>query len=194
MVVSGLMHSVFSLLSRRHTRRSLLGSLISHSKMLMIKRASLIVVMLIAAVQPSLANPLARSDYGQKPWAVNLDTLTLDNSSFRSTQWTGKSLQMTVMSLKPGEDIGLEKHDQGDQFIRVEQGVGRVVMGVSKDQLSFDRQLTDGWAVLIPGGYWHNIINSGSSPLKVYVIYAPPEHPPGTVHKTAKEAEAAHGQ
>jgi len=159
----------------------------------MFKRASLIVVMLIAAVQPSLANPPARSDYGQKPWVVNLDGLTLDNSSFRSTQWTGKSLQMTVMSLKPGEEIGLEKHEQGDQFIRVEQGVGRVVMGASKDQLTFDRQLTDGWAVLIPGGYWHNIINSGSSPLKVYVIYAPPEHPPGTVHKTATEAAAAHG-
>lgn len=81
---------------------------------MMFKRASLIVVMLIAAVQPSLANPPARSDYGQKPWVVNLDSLTLDNSSFRSTQWTGKSLQMTVMSLKPGEEIGLEKHEQGD--------------------------------------------------------------------------------
>jgi mannose-6-phosphate isomerase-like protein (cupin superfamily) len=159
----------------------------------MFMRASLVVAMLIAATQPSLAKTPGGSDYGQKPWAVNLESLTLGNSSFRSIQWTGKSLQMTVMSLKPGEEIGLEKHDQGDQFIRVEQGVGRVVMGAAKDQLTFDRQLTDGWAVLIPGGYWHNIINSGSNPLKVYVIYAPPEHPPGTVHKTARESEAAHG-
>ncbi|MFZ9536236.1 MAG: cupin domain-containing protein [Vulcanococcus sp.] len=164
-----------------------------HWMTLMFKRAALVVVVLMTALTPSLANPLARGDFGQKPWAVNLDRLTLDNRSFRSTQWTGRSLQMTVMSLQPGEEIGLEKHDQGDQFIRVEQGVGRVVMGATKDQLTFERQLSDGWAVLIPGGYWHNIINSGLKPLKVYVIYAPPEHPAGTVHNTSKDAEADHG-
>lgn len=158
----------------------------------MFKRAVLVVMTLVVAATPSLAKDPVRSDYGMKPWVVNLDRKTLENRSFRSTQWTGRSLQMTVMSLKPGEEIGLEKHDQGDQFIRVEQGVARVVMGASKDQLTFDRNVSDGWAILIPGGYWHNVINSGSKALKVYVIYAPPEHPAGTVHNTAKEAEAAH--
>jgi mannose-6-phosphate isomerase-like protein (cupin superfamily) len=99
---------------------------------------------------------------------------------------------MTVMSLKPGEEIGLEKHDLGDQFIRVEQGVGRVVMGATKDQLTFDQQVFEDSAILIPGGYWHNVMNTGRVPLKVYVIYAPPEHPAGTVHNTVKDAEAAH--
>jgi len=96
---------------------------------------------------------------------------------------------MTVMSLKPGEEIGLEKHEQGDQFIRVEQGSGRVVMGVSKNQLTFDRNLSNGRAVFIPGGYWHNVMNIGAKPLK---LFAPPEHPAGTVHRTAKDAEGAH--
>ena len=159
----------------------------------MFKRAAQVVVMLMVAAQPSLANESARRDAGRQPWVVNLDSLTLQNPAFRSTLWTGRSLQMTVMSLKPGEEIGLERHDQGDQFIRVEQGVARVVMGAAKDRLTFDRQVSDGWAVLIPGGYWHNVINSGPNPLKVYVIYAPPEHSAGTVHNTRKDAEAAHG-
>lgn len=158
----------------------------------MFKRAVLVVMTLVVAATPSLAKDPVRSDYGRKPWVVNLDRKTLENRSFRSTQWTGRSLQMTVMSLKPGEEIGLEKHDQGDQFIRVEQGVARVLMGASKDQLTFDQKVSDGWAVLIPGGYWHNVINSGPKPLKVYVIYAPPEHPAGTVHSTVKDAEAVH--
>ena len=160
---------------------------------LMFKRAALVVLMLMVAAKPSLAKDPVRSDSGMKPWVVNLDSLTLENRAFRSTQWTGRSLQMTVMSLKPGEEIGLEKHDQGDQFIRVEQGVARVVMGVAKERLTFDRRVSEGWAILIPGGYWHNVINSGPKPLKVYVIYAPPEHPAGTVHNTRKDAEAAHG-
>ncbi len=159
----------------------------------MFKRVALVGAMLMAVATPSLAKDPARSDNGMKPWVVNLDGLTLENRSFRSTQWTGRSLQMTVMSLKPGEEIGLERHDHGDQFIRVEQGAARVVMGPAKDRLTFDRTVSDGWAILIPGGYWHNVINSGPQPLKVYVIYAPPEHPAGTVHNTAKEAEAAHG-
>ena len=159
----------------------------------MFKRAAQVVVMLMVAAQPVLANEPARRDAGRQPWVVNLDSLTLQNPAFRSTLWTGRSLQMTVMSLKPGEEIGLEKHDQGDQFIRVEQGAARVVMGAAKDRLTFDRQVSDGWAVLIPGGNWHNVINSGSKPLKVYVIYAPPEHPAGTVHNTRKDAAAAHG-
>jgi mannose-6-phosphate isomerase-like protein (cupin superfamily) len=148
--------------------------------------------LMVVASKPSFGKDPVGSDNGKQPWVVNIDSFTLNNSRFRSTQWTGSSLQMTVMSLKPGEEIGLEKHDLGDQFIRVEQGVGRVVMGATKDQLTFDQQVFEDSAILIPGGYWHNVMNTGRVPLKVYVIYAPPEHPAGTVHNTVKDAEAAH--
>ena len=156
-------------------------------------RAALVAFVLLVAAKPALANDPVRKDYGEQPWVVNLDDLTLENRAFRSAQWTGRSLQMTVMSLNPGEEIGLERHEHGDQFIRVERGRARVVMGSAKDRLTFDRQVSDGWAVLIPGGYWHNIANDGTGPLKVYVIYAPPEHPAGTVHKTSADAQEAHG-
>ncbi len=132
-------------------------------------------------------------DYGREPWAVDIEDLTLKNGNFRTTWWTGNHLQMTVMSIKPGGEIGLEKHDQGDQFIRIEQGQARVVMGKSKDKMTFDRKVSDDWAIFIPAGFWHNIINVGNKPLKVYVIYSPPEHPAGTVHKTFEESQAAHG-
>jgi mannose-6-phosphate isomerase-like protein (cupin superfamily) len=158
----------------------------------MLRQAALIATLMVVSSNPSFAKDPVGSDNGKQPWVVNIDRLTLNNSLFRSTQWTGSSLQMTVMSLKPGEEIGLEKHDVGDQFIRVEQGVGRVVMGATKDQLTFDQQVSEDSAILIPAGYWHNVMNTGRVPLKVYVIYAPPEHPAGTVHNTVKDAEAAH--
>ena len=91
---------------------------------------------------------------------------------------------MTVMSIQPGEDIGLEVHQKGDQFIRVEEGTARVQMGTSKTNLSYDKTVGDDWAMFIPEGYWHNISNAGNEELKVYVLYAPPEHPAGTIHPT----------
>lgn len=127
------------------------------------------------------ANP-GQQDQGAKPWVVDIETLTTGNPHFRSTWWTGKSLQMTVMSLQPGQDIGLEVHERGDQFIRVEQGQARVQMGPSADALSYDQTVSADWAIFIPEGAWHNITNTGSGELKVYVIYAPPEHPAGTLH------------
>ncbi|MDA0291009.1 MAG: cupin domain-containing protein [Cyanobacteria bacterium] len=135
---------------------------------------------------PSIAQPELGKDNGKKPWAVNIEKLTAANANFRSTMWTGKNLQLTVMSLKPGEEIGLEKHDVGDQFIRVEQGNARVVMGAMKNKMTFDKKVSDDWAILIPSGFWHNIINEGNNTLKLYVLYAPPEHPAGTVDKTFK--------
>jgi mannose-6-phosphate isomerase-like protein (cupin superfamily) len=125
---------------------------------------------------------------------VDIEKLTLDNSRFRASWWTGKFLQMTVMSIPPGGEIGLEKHDVGDQFIRVEQGRARVVMGPSEDQLTYKREVGDDWAIFIPAGAWHNIINVGKEDLKVYVIYAPPEHPAGTLHETFEESEADHAE
>ncbi|APG26279.1 mannose-6-phosphate isomerase [Syntrophotalea acetylenica] len=140
-----------------------------------------------------MAEDAVGQDYGKQPWVVDIEDLTVKNENFRTTKWTGQDLQMTVMSLKPGEEIGLEIHDEGDQFIRVEKGTARVVMGASKDKMTFDKKVSDDWAIFIPGGFWHNIINEGDQSLKVYVIYAPPEHPAGTLHKTIKESEAAHG-
>ena len=123
-------------------------------------------------------------DQGTKPWVVNIEELTTSNQNFRTTWWTGKQLQMTVMSIQPGEDIGLEVHQKGDQFIRVEEGTARVQMGTSKTNLSYDKTVGDDWAMFIPEGYWHNISNAGNEELKVYVLYAPPEHPAGTIHPT----------
>ena len=136
---------------------------------------------------PSIAQPELGKDNGKKPWAVNIEKLTAANDNFRSTMWTGKNLQLTVMSLKPGEEIGLEKHDVGDQFIRVEQGNARVVMGAMKNKMTFDKNVSDDWGILIPSGFWHNIINKGNNTLKLYVLYAPPEHPAGTVDRTFKK-------
>ena len=123
-------------------------------------------------------------DHGNRPWVVDIEELTTSNQNFRTTWWTGNQLQMAVMSLQPGEDIGLEVHQKGDQFIRVEEGKARVQMGTSKSNLSYDKTVGDDWAMFIPEGYWHNITNAGKTELKVYVLYAPPEHPAGTIHPT----------
>jgi mannose-6-phosphate isomerase-like protein (cupin superfamily) len=133
-------------------------------------------------------------DQGKQPWVVDIEEATLENTSFRVARWTGESLQMTLMSLKAGEEIGLEKHDGMDQFIRIEGGTARVLMGRAQDDLTFDREVSGDWAIFIPGGYWHNLINTGSGDLKLYSIYSPPEHPAGTVHLTPEDAAAAeHG-
>ncbi|CAM4372627.1 Mannose-6-phosphate isomerase, cupin superfamily [Paenibacillus typhae] len=95
---------------------------------------------------------------------------------------------MTLMSIEVGGDIGLEVHPNTDQFIRIEQGQGLVQMGDRRDQLNFQVTAKADDAILIPAGKWHNLTNLGNVPLKVYVIYAPPEHPHGTVHKTKADA------
>ena len=128
-------------------------------------------------------------DQGPRPFTINVEEATLQNSSYRATLWTGKYLQLTVMSIEPGHDIGLEVHEDHDQFLRVEAGKARVQMGASKEELSYDRTVEDDWVILVPAGSWHNVTNVGAQPLKVYSLYAPPEHPHGTVHRTKEEAE-----
>jgi mannose-6-phosphate isomerase-like protein (cupin superfamily) len=130
------------------------------------------------------------TDHGNTPWILDIEETTLENPYFRVAKWTGNTLQMTLMSLKPGEEIGLEKHDGMEQFIRIEQGKGRVLMGLSPDSLSFDEKVSDDWAIFVPSGYWHNVINTGDQVLKIYTIYGPPEHPAETLHKTFEESEA----
>ncbi len=131
-------------------------------------------------------------DYGSQPFVVNIDLATKQNNTYRTALWTGKYFQVTLMSIGVGEDIGLEIHPTTDQFIRVEDGQGLVRMGNSKDQVDFEQMAYDGYAIMIPAGKWHNIINTGNRPLKVYVIYAPPEHPFGTVQPTKASAQG-HG-
>jgi len=131
-------------------------------------------------------------DYGPNPFVINIEKATLQNNYFRTALWTGNYLQLTLMSIKPGEDIGLEIHPDLDQFLRVEQGQGVVMMGNSKDNLNFRRRVYDNYAIIIPAGTWHNLVNTGRVPLKLYSIYAPPQHPFGTVHLTKKDAEEHH--
>ena len=123
-------------------------------------------------------------------WVGDIEQATIDNGTFRTVLFTGKQLQLTVMSLAPGEEIGVEMHDHLDQFIRVEQGSGRIDMGPAKDQIDEHHDLRDDWAAIIPAGTWHNVVNTGASDLKLYSIYTPPEHPDGTVHLTKAEADA----
>jgi len=131
-------------------------------------------------------------DYGPKPFVVNINEATRQNNTFRTVLWTGKHLQVTLMSINVGDDIGLEIHPNIDQFIRIEQGEALVKMGKNKNKLDFEAKASDDFAIMIPAGYWHNIINTGNRPLKVYAIYAPPQHPHGAVHMTKAEAEAPH--
>ncbi|PKR76736.1 cupin domain-containing protein [Halalkalibacillus sediminis] len=130
-------------------------------------------------------------DYGGQPYVVDIEKVTKQNNTFRTALWTGEHLQVTLMSIGVGEDIGLEIHPDIDQFIRVEEGQGITRMGDSEDNLDFEAYVQDDFAIMIPAGKWHNLINTGKVPLKVYSIYAPPEHPFGTVHRTKAEAMAA---
>lgn len=145
--------------------------------------------------QGSLRSPngevnILMKDYGPNPLVININQAAKQNNTFRTAIWTGTHLQVTVMSLNVGGDIGEEMHPDVDQFLRVEQGQGIVRMGNTKDNLSFQRNIHDDSAIIIPAGTWHNVINTGNIPLKLYSIYAPPNHPFGTVHATKEAAEA----
>lgn len=128
-------------------------------------------------------------DVGPKPQSFMLEEATKANRNYRTVAWTGRYLQLTLMSIPVGGDIGLEAHPQTDQFIRLDAGKGRAQMGPSKDKLTFDQEVEDGWCVLVPAGQWHNITNIGDEPMQVYVIYAPSHHAQGIVQKTKEDAE-----
>lgn len=132
-------------------------------------------------------------DYGPEPLVVNIDQFAKLNHNYRTALWTGRHLQVTLMSIRVGGDIGLEMHSNVDQFIRVESGFGLVRMGSSKDNLNIQKRVDGDYAIVIPAGTWHNLINIGNRPLKLYSIYAPPQHPFGTVHRTKEIAEQAEG-
>lgn len=130
-------------------------------------------------------------DHGKKPYVVDIEELTISNDDFRTAVWTGQFLQMTLMSIEVGSEIGLEVHNDTDQFLRIEQGEAKVMMGPTRDKLDFVEQADDDFAIFVPSGYWHNIINTGDELLKIYSIYAPSHHQAGTVHVTKADADAA---
>lgn len=129
------------------------------------------------------------TDYGANAFVVDIHKATLNNDTFRTALWTGNHLQLTLMSIPVGGDIGLEVHPNVDQFLRIESGQGVVQMGDSKENLYFKQPIYDDYAIFVPAGTWHNITNTGNEPLKLYSIYSPPNHPWGTVHQTKKNAE-----
>lgn len=135
--------------------------------------------------------PRELRDYGPKPLVVNIDRASNMNPYYRTALWTGEHLQVTLMSIPVGGDIGLEKHDELDQFIRIESGHALVLMGRDMNNPDIRQRVDGSFAVIIPAGTWHNIVNAGTSPLKLYSVYAPPKHPFGTVHRTKAEAQAA---
>jgi mannose-6-phosphate isomerase-like protein (cupin superfamily) len=125
-------------------------------------------------------------------YSTNIEKKTLENRNFREVLHTAPHSQLVVMTLQPGEEIGLERHGDGDQFIRVESGQGEAIMDGER------HALRDGVAVVIPAGAEHNVINtSPTEPLRLYTVYSPPQHPDGTVNRTKQEAEeyerARHG-
>ena len=121
-------------------------------------------------------NPNYIRDYGPEPFVMNINEVTKQNNNFRTALWTGNHLQVTLMSINVGESIGLEMHPDVDQFIRIEQGYGLVQMGNNKNNLNFERKVYDDFAIIIPAGKWHNLTNIGNVPIKLYSIYAPPNH------------------
>jgi len=123
---------------------------------------------------------------GMKGFVDDIEDLTEENTDFRRVIYTGKSLQLVLMSIEPGSEIGEEVHDDGDQFFRVEEGKGEIWIDGQRSEIESDS------AMFVPGGARHNVVNTGDKPLKLYTLYAPPEHLDGTVHATKADADASH--
>lgn len=128
-------------------------------------------------------------DFGTKPLIIDIEQATTLNQNFLTVLWTGKNMQLTLMSIPINGDIGAEIHADVDQFIRIESGCAKVYMGNSKCDLCEKATIDSSYAVIIPAGTWHNIVNAGNRPLTLYSIYAPPQHPLATVHKAKADAE-----
>ena len=127
-------------------------------------------------------------DNGPEPEVLDVYKIASVNRNFRTTLWTGKHLQLTVMSIPPGGEVGMEIHKNTDQYIRVEQGIGMAVIKMCRGMEK--QQIYPGCGVFIPAGTYHNIVNCGRTPLKLSSVYAPPQHKPGTVHRTKADSDA----
>lgn len=124
------------------------------------------------------------------PFTTDLSQAARCNTDFRSIAWTGRHLQLSLMCIPVCGEVGLELHPDTDQLFRVEEGQGMVRTGVCRERSDQLHYLTCGDVLCIPAGLWHNVINTGRCPLKLTSLYAPPQHPPGTVHHC--KADAAH--
>lgn len=151
------------------------------------KKTKLIVLVVVLAVLIILAiinfykNNMSQSNSQKKGYVVNIDQAAKQNTNFRKVLYTAKSSQLVLMSLKPGEEIGMEVHHL-DQFIRIEAGQGKAILnGVSHD-------ISDGSAIVVPEGTQHNIVNTGTTDMKLYTVYSPPDHIDGLVHPTKADA------
>ncbi len=118
-------------------------------------------------------------------FVTNIEKLTTENTNFRKVIFTTSNTQLVLMSLLPGEEIGMEIHENNDQFFRVDKGTGIVIIDGAESSIS------DGTAIIVPKGIAHNLINNGADPLKLYTIYSPPHHKDGVVHETKFIAESA---
>jgi mannose-6-phosphate isomerase-like protein (cupin superfamily) len=107
------------------------------------------------------------ADPGHRPNAFDIEKATVANDTYRTVAWTGKYLQVTLMSIPAGESIGLELHPQTDQFLRLESGRGRCFMGAGKDNLDFQQDVEDGWSIQVLAGVWHDVINAGDKPMRL---------------------------
>jgi len=130
-----------------------------------------------------------RTDHGPNPYVLDIEDVTKENEAFRDTLWTGQYLQMTVMAIPAGGEIGAEVHEDHDQFLRLEAGKGRIMIGDSEDNLDIDQEVEDDFAIFVPAGKWHNFVNEGTETVKLYSIYAAPDHRPGTYHETKEDAD-----
>ncbi|MDR1664850.1 MAG: cupin domain-containing protein [Clostridiales bacterium] len=129
--------------------------------------------------------PPAPQDYGKRPYVTDLVAAAVNNRNYRTAIWTGQNLQMTLMSIGVNQDVGLELHDDVDQFLYVVRGSALVMMGDAEDNLTFQQPAAGGYGIFVPMGTWHNVVNRGREPLKLFTVYAPPHHPAGTVEVTA---------
>ncbi len=127
------------------------------------------------------------ADHGKQPWVAAIEALAHDNTNFRTTVWTGNQLQMTLMSIQPDGEVGLEIHSKTDQYLQVISGTAQVEMGQEKSALDFNQTARSGDGIFVPANTWHNIINTSDSVLQLLSIYAPPQHPAGTVHTTYED-------
>ena len=123
----------------------------------------------------------------KKGYVANIEAATTDNTDYRRVLYTGGKSQLVVMAIQPGDEIGEEVHDDIDQFIRVESGAGTAILNGDEEHV-----LEDDWAVIIPAGVKHNVVNTGTEVLKLYSIYSPAEHKEGTVHPTKADETHEH--
>ena len=129
-------------------------------------------------------------DFGPQPFIIDIQKATNNNQNYRTALWSGNHIQVTLMNLAPGEDIGLEIHPHVDQFLYIVEGIGRVEIGNQKDHLPFQQLAYKDDAIFIPEGSWHDVTNIGHQNLKLFSIYGPPNHPWGTIHQTKEIAES----